>query len=68
MTHLTVGGETVLSAHVIGNKLNIEWAEAWGAWNELVNDQEFKDLISASSSMLERAKGKAKGKGEKGVE
>ena len=66
MTELTVGGKTVLSARVIGNKLDLEWAQAWGAWKELVDDQEVKDLISVSTKMLEGAKGKAKGKGEKG--
>ena len=66
MAELTVGGKTVLSARVIGNKLNLEWAEAWMAWKELVDDQEVKDLISVSTKMLEGVKGKAKGKGEKG--
>ena len=58
MAELTVGGKTVLSARVVGNKLNLEWAEAWGAWKELVDDQEVKDLISVSTKMFECAKGK----------
>jgi hypothetical protein len=63
MTQLTVGVEKVLSVSISGNKLNIEWEEAWGAWEELVNYQEVKDLIAKSTTMLERANGKAKGKG-----
>ena len=63
MTTIKVGAETILSVSVVGNKLNIVWAETWGAWTELVECQEVKDLIAKSTAMIERANGKAKGKG-----
>ena len=67
MTQLTLGKEEVVSVNISDNKLDIKWAPAWGAWKECVDSPEVLELIDNSKQMLERAAGKAKGKGpEKG--
>ena len=52
-----------MTIDVSDNKLKITWNEAWGAWKQLVDSPEVKALIAKSTSTLEGASGKSKGKG-----
>ena len=63
---LTVAGQPIMKAAVIGSSLMIDWtSQEWQDWKELVDSSEFKELTKKAEESLrkaEDAKGKGKGK------
>ena len=65
-TSLKVEGKFVCKAEAHDHKLRISWNPEWESWNDLHNDEAFKNLIQSCSSKLARGGAASKGKGKKG--
>jgi hypothetical protein len=66
---LSVGGSPVLKVSIAKSEIKIDWLDpTWEAWNELLNTEEYKELVQMSNKRLSQAAEhkKGMGKGNKG--
>ena len=63
----SVEGTQVLKVNVFDYELHLDWLdEQWAPWKELIDDQEFQNLVEAAATKLKEAQksvDKGKGKG-----
>ena len=62
---MKVGNKDVMTASVIGKKLDVKWVDqSWASWRDLVESGEYKQLVATAEGELTKG-GKGNGKGRK---
>ena len=62
---LSVGGDKVVSAHVEGSHIHVEWFDhEWASWDALQSSPGFKELIDSANTRLGHSAEAKKGRGK----